>query len=194
MNLPNRLTIGRLVLCGGLVISLQFENRYRGLTALVLFILASITDWLDGMLARKWNLVTDFGKLMDPLADKVMVGAVYVTMVAHGLVPSWFVVCIIIREFLITGLRTLAATKGIILGAERIGKHKTFTQVATAFVALLILTMRDMKISSETIDIWMMMILNPLILLTLLITVYSGIAYFWKNRVLISNASTENSL
>src|SRR5262249_15895088 len=144
MNLPNRLTLGRLFLCCALVLCLQFEGSWRGSLALLLFILASVTDWLDGMLARRWNLVTDFGKLMDPLVDKVMVGAVYITMVAHGLIPSWFVVCVIIREFLITGLRTLAATKGVVLGAERIGKHKTISQVVTAFVALFILAMRDM--------------------------------------------------
>src|SRR4051812_18535646 len=122
MNLPNQLTLARLLLCAVFTVFMSLDAPFTGVAALVVFILASLTDWLDGYLARKWNQITDMGKLLDPLADKILISAAYIGFVAQDLIPMWVVVCIIAREFLITGLRTIAAAKGVVLAAERIGK------------------------------------------------------------------------
>jgi CDP-diacylglycerol--glycerol-3-phosphate 3-phosphatidyltransferase len=182
MNLPNRLTIARLALCAVLLLILQITWEWRGILALITFFLASMTDWLDGYLARANNQVTDFGKLMDPLADKLLVSVVYISLIQELLVPTWFVICIICREFLITGLRMLAASKGVILAAESVGKHKTVSQVFTAFLALLVLAFRDFGQRPESVILLEKKLLHPLIWITLLITMYSGLMYYIKNR------------
>ena len=121
MNLPNILTLLRLGLTVLLVASLSVEYPWRFAIALVLFLLASLTDYLDGVLARKWNLITDFGKLMDPLADKILTASAFICLIPFGALPAWAVIIIISREFLITGLRLLASSKGVILPAEKLG-------------------------------------------------------------------------
>src|SRR6478736_7586805 len=138
MNLPNLLTLLRLALTALLVASLSVEYRWRFATALVLFLLASLTDYLDGVLARKWNMITDFGKLMDPLADKVLTASAFICLIPFKALPAWAVIIIISREFLITGLRLLASSKGVILPAERIGKHKTIWQMVAIIYFLLL--------------------------------------------------------
>jgi len=182
MNLPNRLTVARLYLCAALVIALEMEGPYRGTCAIVFFSLASITDWLDGYLARKWNQITDFGKLMDPLADKVLVSTAFIGLLSNALLPVWFVVAVITREFLVTGLRMLAASKGIILAAEKAGKHKTITQITTALTGLLILALKDAGMDPAITTRLQHLVLVPLIWLTLAVTVFSGMLYYSKNR------------
>ena len=107
--------------------------------ALVIFVAASITDWLDGVLARKWKLETDFGRLMDPVADKVMVAAAFICLIPEKAIPAWSVIVVISREFLITGMRLLAASKGVVLPAERLGKHKATWQMVTVIFFLVLL-------------------------------------------------------
>ncbi len=136
LNLPNQLTVGRLGLCALFLISMTFAWPYAATAAMVIFIIASLTDWLDGYIARSRNLVTDFGKLFDPLADKVLIFAALAALLARGIAPMWMVVVIITREFLITGLRGIAATKQKVLAAERIGKHKTVSQLIAILVSL----------------------------------------------------------
>jgi CDP-diacylglycerol--glycerol-3-phosphate 3-phosphatidyltransferase len=182
MNLPNRLTVFRLVLCGVLVVLLEKEGIYSGLGALLVFIVASLTDWLDGWLARRLDMVTNLGKLLDPLADKILVCATYIGLVGHDLLPVWFVVCVVAREFLITGLRTLAAARGVVMAAERLGKHKTITQIATAIAGLLILALLEAGLDTPRIDLLRFWVLQPLWILALLVTIVSGLAYFMKNR------------
>jgi CDP-diacylglycerol--glycerol-3-phosphate 3-phosphatidyltransferase len=182
MNLPNRLTVFRLVLCGVLVVLLEKEGIYSGLGALLVFIVASLTDWLDGWLARRLDMVTNLGKLLDPLADKILVCATYIGLVGHDLLPVWFVVCVVAREFLITGLRTLAAAGGVVMAAERLGKHKTITQIATAIAGLLILALLEAGLDTPRIDLLRFWVLQPLWILALLVTIVSGLAYFMKNR------------
>jgi CDP-diacylglycerol--glycerol-3-phosphate 3-phosphatidyltransferase len=182
MNLPNRLTVFRLVLCGVLVVLLEKEGIYSGLGALLVFIAASLTDWLDGWLARRLDMVTNLGKLLDPLADKILVCATYIGLVGHDLLPVWFVVCVVAREFLITGLRTLAAAGGVVMAAERLGKHKTITQIATAIAGLLILALLEAGLDTPRIDLLRFWVLQPLWILALLVTIVSGLAYFMKNR------------
>lgn len=182
MNLPNQLTLGRLVVCALMVVCMETEARWTGAVALGLFIVASLTDWLDGEIARRQQLITDLGKLLDPLADKILISAAYIGLVSSDLAPAWIVILIIAREFLITGLRTLAAAKGLILAAEKLGKHKTITQIAAVIGGMMLLAARDYGI---TLPIYFTWIYQALLMAALVVTVWSGLAYFWKNRQLV---------
>ena len=131
MNTPNKLTIARMIIVPFLVIFLLTgwggeANRYISLT---LFVVASVTDWFDGYLARKNNLVTNFGKFMDPLADKLLVCSAMICMIDLKRLPAWFVIIIIAREFIISGFRLIAAENGIVIAANYWGKFKTASQM-----------------------------------------------------------------
>ena len=132
MNLPNKLTFIRLVLAVPFIYFLQESNAegfvYR-MIAFALFVVASLTDFFDGYLARKYNLVTDFGKLMDPLADKILVISALVLFVELRYIPAWMSIIVIAREFLISGIRMLAAAKGEVIPAGKLGKYKTTSQM-----------------------------------------------------------------
>jgi len=137
MNLPNILTMSRLGLAAVLMVLLSLNFPYFKTLALVIFVIAGITDYLDGYLARNVYGVSSFGKLMDPLTDKVIVCAAFVSFVELQLVPAWIVVVIIAREFLVTGLRLLAVSKGEIIAAGKWGKHKTVWQIVGIVLILL---------------------------------------------------------
>lgn len=137
MNIPNALTMSRLGLAAVLMALLSIDFPYFKSLALATFIVAGITDYLDGYLARNVYGVSDFGKLMDPLTDKVLVCAAFVGFVELQLVPAWIVVLIIAREFLVTGLRLLAISKGEIIAAGQWGKHKTVWQIVGIVLILL---------------------------------------------------------
>jgi CDP-diacylglycerol--glycerol-3-phosphate 3-phosphatidyltransferase len=183
--LPNQLTVARLGMCGFLLISLSFNWAYAATTALGIFALASITDWLDGEIARARNLVTDLGKLLDPLADKVLIVGALVALVDRGVAPMWMVVLIIAREFLITGLRTIAASKGKIMAAERIGKHKTVSQIVAILVSLSYLSLSEFGLQDTFIARMLHAAQMPLYWVALVITVLSGGIYFWKNSAIV---------
>lgn len=183
MNLPNFLTLFRLVLAGLFVACLSLENTPKWI-ALALFLVASLTDYLDGVIARRWNLITNFGKLMDPLADKILTASAFICFIPFGLLPAWVVIVIISREFLITGLRLLASSKGIILPAEKLGKHKTAWQMITIIYFLGLLTVES-KIATPQAPLWII-VGDVLIAITVTLTVYSGVAYLWKNRALLT--------
>jgi CDP-diacylglycerol--glycerol-3-phosphate 3-phosphatidyltransferase len=185
MNIPNQLSLGRLVLCAVFVVILEFSGAWRGAAALAVFAVAAITDFLDGYLARKWNLITNLGKLLDPLADKILVSVAYIALVREDMAPLWIVAVIIAREFLITGLRTLAAAKGVIMAAEKIGKHKTISQMVTVIVGLILMAMIDLQWMPDMAADLEKMVYQPLLWITVAITAYSGVAYFWKNRQLV---------
>lgn len=184
MNLPNRLTIARLLLAAVFVVCFSIDFPLRFTAAFLVFVLAAVTDWLDGEIARRHNLITDFGKLMDPLADKILTAAAFISLSAFHAIPPWAVVLIISREFLITGLRSLAASKGIVLPAERLGKHKTSWQIATILYFLLLLAIREHADPAWLPDAWAAG-LTVLVPITVLLSVYSGIAYLVKNRSLL---------
>ena len=193
MNLPNRLTAARFILTGVFVATLSLEWPFARTTGLVLFIAAGITDYLDGSIARQRNLVTDFGKLMDPLADKIMMAAAFILLVPLDAFPAWVAVVIISREFAITGLRLLAANKGIVLPSERMGKHKTVWQIVTVCFFLLLLSIKEFATAGfGRSGMWWTLAWNVgggiLIALALILTLYSGVGYIWKNRALISSS------
>lgn len=140
MNLPNKLTFLRLILAVPFIYFLQFSDEggftYRAI-AFVIFVIASLTDFFDGYLARKHNLITDFGKIMDPLADKVLVISALVIFVDLGYIPSWMSIVVIAREFLISGIRMLVAAKGEVIPAGKLGKYKTTSQMIVILIMML---------------------------------------------------------
>jgi CDP-diacylglycerol--glycerol-3-phosphate 3-phosphatidyltransferase len=187
MNLPNRLTVGRLVLTIFFVGFLSSSTHWGDVIALLIFIAASVTDWLDGYLARRLNQITNFGKLMDPLADKVLVASALICLIPLHALPSWAVIVIIAREFLITGLRQLAASQGVILPADPLGKHKTAWQFITILFFLTLLAAGDIfGDESRWLRFFWIEIGPFLIGITVLLTIYSGLAYLWKNRNLLN--------
>ncbi len=176
MNTPNKLTIARMIIVPFLVIFLLTgwggeANRYISLT---LFVVASVTDWFDGYLARKNNLVTNFGKFMDPLADKLLVCSAMICMIDLKRLPAWFVIIIIAREFIISGFRLIAAENGIVIAANYWGKFKTASQMI--MIILLILHFDGIFVILEQIFIW----------LSLALTIISLITYIWQNRTVLS--------
>ena len=141
MNLPNALSLFRIVLAAAftVLLSLASENMigsWQVKAAFTCFLVAAITDFFDGYLARKFNLVTDLGKLLDPLADKILVAAAFVLFTEHRLCPGWVTVAILFREFAVTGLRLLLVEKGVVLPADQLGKWKTVTQMAFCVITL----------------------------------------------------------
>jgi CDP-diacylglycerol--glycerol-3-phosphate 3-phosphatidyltransferase len=207
MNLPNKLTLSRLVMTAAFVACMTFGREWEELhapgresgwsfaytTALLLFVAAGVTDYLDGALARKLGLVTNFGKMMDPLADKVMVSGAFICLLTLKAIPAWVVIVIISREFLITGLRLLAAGRGVTLQAERLGKHKAAWQILTASYFLLLLAMMEWERAgwvSLHAPAWWWPAWRyggwTLAAVTLVLTLYSGLGYAWKHRDLIA--------
>jgi CDP-diacylglycerol--glycerol-3-phosphate 3-phosphatidyltransferase len=187
MNLPNQLTLARLFLVLPFVIALSIDFPGAKALALVLFILATLTDYLDGLIARRWDLVTDFGKLMDPLVDKIMTVSAFICLVAVGYLPAWAVITIVSREFLITGLRLIAASQGKVLPAERLGKHKTAWQMLTIifFLALLAVGKLGWVGQDEALTGALTIIGWGLVLVTVLLTIASGASYLAKNWDLV---------
>ncbi|MDR2462472.1 MAG: CDP-diacylglycerol--glycerol-3-phosphate 3-phosphatidyltransferase [Verrucomicrobiales bacterium] len=190
MNLPNRLSVLRLILSVVFVGLLSIPHaEWTATAAFFIFVAAGLTDFFDGYLARKYNLITDLGKLLDPIADKIMVSAAFIELVAYNHLmpvetPAWIVIAVLAREFSITGLRSLAAAKGVILAAERIGKHKTISQIVTALVGLALLSCRQWQVTISGLD-YAFTLYQFLLYLTLIITVWSGLAYFVKNYQLV---------
>lgn len=216
MNLSNKLTLSRILIVPFFVVAVtprafgipeQPINQAFSipggcypilrLAALLMFIAASITDYYDGALARKHGWSTNFGKLMDPLADKVLTMTAFVTMVQLELFQAWMVVLILAREFLITGLRQLAMAEGRILGADRWGKNKTIAQLTTIITALVFLAARDWL---NVYDVWYKIIvrswniewvfkgiLHLMVFFCVMLTTISGIRYYLGNIDIIKS-------
>jgi CDP-diacylglycerol--glycerol-3-phosphate 3-phosphatidyltransferase len=189
VNIANRLTTLRLLLAFVFMAFLFMHGLIYKVIALLVFGFASLTDLLDGWLARKRNEITDLGKLLDPIADKVLVLAAFLSFVEMHLISAWMVVIIIIRELLITGLRILAITRGKVLEAGISGKHKTVSQMLTIFFILIVLVVREIGIQQ---DFWTTRVENAvnlgiilLMLITVALTVSSGFSYMWVNRKII---------
>ena len=137
MNIPNQLTTLRVILIPVFMFFFTSDMSFGHVIACVVFIVASLTDFLDGHLARKWNLVTNFGKIMDPFADKLLVLTALIYLAIEGTIPGWPVIIIIGRELLVTSLRALAADSGIILAARNLGKFKTVSQMFSIIFLIL---------------------------------------------------------
>ena len=173
MNLPNKLTLFRVVLIPFFVFFLlaPYFEEYGNYIAVAIFIVASITDFLDGKIARKYNLVTNFGKFMDPLADKLLVCSALICLIQLELIPAWVVIIIIAREFIISGFRLVASDNGVVIAASYWGKFKTDFQMLTVIVLILNIPNKVFTILGTV-----------LIYVSLALTVISLIDYIAKNK------------
>jgi CDP-diacylglycerol--glycerol-3-phosphate 3-phosphatidyltransferase len=187
MNLPNQLTLARLLVTFAFVGALSVDWPGTKTLALCLFLLASLTDYADGVIARRFNLVTVFGQLMDPLVDKVMTMSAFICLVALHDIPAWAVILILSREFLVTGLRLIAASRGRTLPAEKLGKHKTAWQIVTIVYFLAVRTIQELRGSDWTTENNPVLGLLGVALLTITVglTLFSGIGYLVKNSDLL---------
>jgi CDP-diacylglycerol---glycerol-3-phosphate 3-phosphatidyltransferase len=194
VNLPNAITVSRLFLTAGFILFVTKESTWGHVTALILFLIAAISDFVDGWLARKMNLVTPLGKLLDPLADKILVCSAFVFLTAEGICPVWITTLIIAREFLVTGLRQIAIEAGQVLAADRLGKWKTAFQLTYLIAGMLYLTLDTMESLAPPFSFlyslttpwgegaWLL----PISLgLAVGLTVVSGWNYIWSSRYLL---------
>ena len=186
MNIANRLTIARIVMIPVFLLMMCFQKDALGtvnvlqsnlsvswILAMIIFTIASITDFLDGYLARKYHLITNFGKFADPLADKLLVMTAFITLVGASVIPMWIVAVIVCRELAVTGLRLLLVNDGEVLAAAWPGKVKTATQM----LAIIFLLIDDFPVKGLPFSIG-----TILLYVCLVATVYSGVDYFIKNK------------
>ena len=193
MNLPNKLTVSRLALTVLFLLAVFSRSPINDSLALAFFCLAGLTDMLDGRIARRRNLITNFGILMDPLADKILICSAFIALVERGrlspaattpvIVEAWMAVVVVARELAITGLRLLAASKSIVLAAEGYGKHKTVSQI-TAIIALLVMdAYAEWWGWLQTLLRWWVPTFAGLALwVAVALTAVSGLLYLWRNR------------
>jgi len=188
MNVPNKLTISRFVLTVAFLLVMFTNIPHFETIALLLFSAASLTDYFDGKIARRDNLITNFGILMDPLADKILVCSAFIAFVGPGWLPAWMVVIVVARELAIIGLRLLAASKNLVLAAERFGKHKTISQIVAIISVLVLKSYQEwgpigaifgFSVFGEP---WVIWFTSLSIWLAVILTFSSGVVYLWRNR------------
>jgi CDP-diacylglycerol--glycerol-3-phosphate 3-phosphatidyltransferase len=193
MNLPNKLTVGRFALTAVFLWALFSRFPFNYTLALIFFGAAGITDFLDGRIARSRGLITNFGILMDPLADKIITCSAFIAFVessrmnpnAPVMVEAWMVVIIVARELAITGLRLLAASKNIVLAAENFGKHKTVSQIVAINALLVVDACHEWPLWLQDIFTpWVVEFAKIMLWLTVALTAASGLIYLWRNRAI----------
>lgn len=193
MNLANKLTVLRMILVPFFLIFMYFDKiPYGTVIAVVIFIVASITDKLDGHIARSRNMITNFGKFMDPLADKLLVISAFISLMEYDLIPGWVIIIIIAREFAVSGLRMIAASEGVVIAAGWWGKAKTVTQMITV-TSLLFKLIVD-TYAPVSAFVYGNVFLNSLfvyavpamIYISALATIISGVEYFVQNKNVIN--------
>lgn len=184
MNTPNKLTLLRVLLVPFFIFFLLMPGiPYNYLIALVIFVVASLTDWFDGKLARKHDLVTNFGKFLDPLADKILVTAALLCMQALGLCNVVAVIIIIFREFLVTSLRLIAVEGGVVIAASIWGKVKTAFTMFAMTVVFVLLALQDASLLTS----WNLPLISDVLMwIAAALTLLSGAHYLWKNRSLVN--------
>jgi CDP-diacylglycerol--glycerol-3-phosphate 3-phosphatidyltransferase len=191
MNVPNQLTISRFVLTIAFLGAVFSNFHLHETVSLLLFSAASLTDYFDGRIARRDNLITNFGILMDPLADKILVCSAFIAFVGLGWMRAWMVVIVVARELAITGLRLLAASKNLVLAAERFGKHKTISQIVAIISILVLHCYRQTGAFVEALfgfslfgGPWVNWFTVLSIWVAVILTGASGLIYLWRNRAL----------
>ena len=193
MTFPTRLTVLRLLLTFVIMTLLFVSGWVAKALALIGFIAASVTDWLDGYLARRWRQTTPLGALLDPIADKVLVLGVFLAFVQLRLIPAWMVLIVALREFLITGVRLFAASQRVVLPAAKEGKHKAVSQMVTILVILTALLIRELAqprgLPARTSAVMDWVVLGCL-WVTVVFTVISGTSFFWRHRAVLRDAVT----
>ncbi len=175
MNTANKLTILRIILVPIFMILLLLESTAMHYAAMAVFIIASLTDMLDGKIARKYNQITNFGKFMDPLADKMLTTAAFLVFMEQGIINSWAILIILVREFMVSGIRLSAASEGIVIAASFWGKFKTVSQMVAIIATILITNLTFIPqvtaIAISAVCIW----------ISIVFTVISGVEYVAKN-------------
>ena len=192
MNLPNKLTISRFILTIVFLAAMFSQVPFHETIALAVFIAGGITDFLDGQIARRNKLITNFGILMDPLADKIMVCSAFIAFVGLKWIAAWMVVIIVARELAITGLRLLAASKNVVLAAEGYGKHKTISQIVAIIAILVVHSYPDWGRLGQSLFGWRLIWDGPWVAwfaevakwIAVVLTLVSGGLYLWRNRAL----------
>lgn len=197
MNLPNKLTCLRIILTFIFMLFLFLKGVASKYIALSIFLIASATDFYDGFIARKTGQVTDFGKLMDPIADKILVLAAFLAFVELNLIPAWMVVIIISRELIITGVRMLAVSKGKVLTADSAGKHKTVSQMVAILIILAYFAFREtakkyFSFFTPPLEDRLEGLIFYIVFITVILTLTSGISYLWRNRYIFLNDSAKS--
>lgn len=188
MNVPNKLTVSRIVLTVAFLAAVFMRFPFADTWALVLFSIASLTDYFDGKIARRDKLITNFGTLMDPLADKILICSAFIAFVGRQEIAAWMVVVIVARELAITGLRLLAASKQVVLAAEGYGKHKTISQIVAIVSILVLVSYPEWGQWAEIVFGWWV----PTFALwaqwvAVVLTILSGALYMSRNRWLFLN-------
>ena len=191
MNLPNKLTLSRFILTIAFLAVMFSKVRFHETIALVLFIAGGVSDFLDGQIARRQKLITNFGILMDPLADKIMVCSAFIAFVGLKWIEPWMVVIIVARELAITGLRLLAASKNVVLAAEGYGKHKTISQIVAIIAILVYFSYEQWGSVGPAVFAfpfiwgpWINWFKPVSIWVAVALTFVSGALYLWRNRQL----------
>ena len=194
MNLPNKLTISRFILTIAFLGVMVSQVPFHQTIALILFIAGGVSDFLDGYIARRDKLITNFGILMDPLADKIMVCSAFISFVGLKLMPSWMVVIVVARELAITGLRLLAVSKHVVLAAEGYGKHKTISQIVAIISILIGISYQQWGTFGSSIfgfevfgAPWLTWFTRIAVWVAVGLTFVSGWLYLWRNRALYLN-------
>ena len=188
MTLPTKLTILRIILTFVVLALLFAPAPHAKAGALAVFLVAGFTDWLDGYLARTWNQRTPLGALLDPIADKVLVLGLFLAFVQLSLIPAWMALVIAAREFLITGVRLVAASRHVVLSAEKEGKHKTVWQIFTIFMVLLSLALEEVLGLSPEHRRFLEGFILACLWVTMILTVGSGAMFFWRHRTVLRDA------
>jgi len=190
VNIANRLTVLRIILTFVFMFFLFCHGLWAKALSLAIFIFAALSDFFDGRIAHQRNMVTDFGKLMDPIADKILVLAAFTAFVQMQLIDAWMFVIIVSREILITSLRLFVLNKGKVLSATKAGKHKTVSQMVVIFYILGFIVLKEVMLAFFTWNpAWENFFRNSvyiLMLLTVGLTLYSGLYYLWENRKVIT--------
>lgn len=192
MTLPTKLTILRILLTFLIMALLFAPGPMAKGWCLGLFLLAAVTDWWDGLLARRLNQISALGVLLDPIADKIFVLGLLLVFVQLRLLPAWMVLVVLIRELLITGIRLYAVSRQVVIPAAREGKHKTISQMLTILLVLSLLFLRDLlgRGTDPAFEGWMSRAILWAMWVTVALTVYSGATFFWKNRTILHDAVT----
>ena len=192
MNLPNKLTVSRFFITALFLIVLFSGLHYHETISLALFVAGSLTDYFDGRIARSRKLITNFGALMDPLADKILICSAFIAFVGRGWMEAWMVVLVVARELAITGLRLLAASQNVVLAAERYGKDKTISQIVAIISILVLASYREWGHVVQGVFGFPIIWPGPWVdwftelskWVAVALTFFSGAMYLWKNREL----------
>jgi len=196
VNLPNKITLTRIFLVFVFMAFLFLNGLPAKIMALVIFIIAALTDYLDGFIAKRYNIVTDFGKIMDPLADKIMTLAAFLAFVEMKLIPAWMVVIIITRELIITSIRIVAFRNNEVLPAGRVGKHKTVSQMASIILILVFIVIKEAGVGvcgfwNASFEYWYRQVIFIMMCITVLLTLISGISYLAGNKKYLLNSTNK---